>query len=258
MAKGISACITPFCSFSPTVWSSCFPCLSHQCYTDTRSPQYIFFPRWISWKASSGHKPFPPNCVCCLSTMMELLIQSKLATMKSHTFSIRPVSFYEHLKYSSTALHLYHLQSHLTAQPENTIPVELSWTQKVTSGAGTLHHWGKMGWWRRQHLTCKAFFFHILRGQHGCTWVKPLPANKNILLCQNIIMVILFLPFEGMRFNQQILSSPQPAWKELVNDKDHWHLHSPTSSNAQLLFGWLLLGRNQFSASPLEGVQTPG
>lgn len=132
------------------------------------------------------------------------------------------------------------------------IPVELSWTQKVTSGAGALHHWGKAGWWGRQHLTWKVSFFDILRGQHGCTWVKLLPANKNVLLWQNVTTVFLALFFEGMGFNWQILSAPQPAWRELVNDKDHWHSHSPTSLNAQLLFGWLLPGRNQLSASPLE------
>lgn len=135
------------------------------------------------------------------------------------------------------------------------IPVELSWTQKVTSGAGALYHWGKTGWWGRQHLICKASFFDILGGQHGCTWVKPLPANKNILLCQNVTMAVLFLSFEGMRFNRQILSAPQPAWRKLVSDKDHWHSRSPTSLAAQLLFGWLLLGRNQFSASLLEVLE---
>jgi len=38
-----------------------------------------------------------------------------------------------------------------------------------------------------------------------------LASKENILLCQNIIMVGLFLLFEGMGFNQQIHSAPQPA-----------------------------------------------
>lgn len=91
-------------------------------------PSTSLFPGCISQEASSGHEPFPPNtdCICCLSTMIELLIQSQLAAMKRHAPSIYPMSFYYHLKYSGTALHPERLQNHLAAQPQITIPVELS------------------------------------------------------------------------------------------------------------------------------------
>ena len=101
MAKSLSACIAPL-SYRLILL---LPSPTPPVLLPPEGPPTSLFPGCISWEASLGHEPYPPNadCICCLST--ESLIQCQLAAMKICPSSIYPVRFYYHLKYSGTDLH---------------------------------------------------------------------------------------------------------------------------------------------------------
>lgn len=63
-------------------------------------------------------------------------------------------------------------------------------------------------------------------------------SNKNILLRQNIIMVVVLLPFERMGFTQVNYTAPEPAQGEQVNGKGVWHSRSPTGLLEHIVSLW--------------------